>query len=159
MVITAMVSLGSGPGLALFYRWKGVNEALGYCLRGFKQHNYSPGALQDVNDKKGVEDAERALAQDPNMDDASTHRRTLRLNKCAVHCSTDPQGDKIIGMLKMSSPVFGYLVLAFSSEAKTTEYVEAHPLALIFVGSVGPYKMMGVISGASRILIRLGFRV
>ena len=61
METCAYICLGSGCGLALEYRWKGVESGGAWVHRGCNIHEYSPNALKAVSNPKKLADAERAL--------------------------------------------------------------------------------------------------
>ena len=51
---------GAGPGLALFYRWKGVEKSCGWTQRTM-MHDLLQLGLEGLTDSKRVQEAEQVL--------------------------------------------------------------------------------------------------
>ena len=123
METAAMSSLGVGPGLALFIRWKGVEKAVAYDHRGCQQHSYLPEAVKSVCNAKKLKDAEEQIVREPDGD-LMMAKCTVKIGKVIKHYENDPAGHGVNKILVMSVPLHHFLNRALDAEKKTSELME-----------------------------------
>ena len=123
-----MMSLSSGCPVALEYRWKHMERAMGWAYRGRAQHDLLQRALQASFLQKDIEKAV-ANVQAAGEDGAEiSAKQTVRTGKIIEFTAGDKNGMLLKKGLLYVRPLQHCLNLIFKSEEATMKYTAAAAL-------------------------------
>ena len=116
---------GVGPGLALLYRWKGVDAASAYVFRGCQHHRVLQRGLKQLCNAKKLRDAEELIARNPEGDNIGA-KFTVKIGKTIDYLiNIDPKAEQIALCVIFGDPPHIYLNEVFKAEEAVSRVYDA----------------------------------
>ena len=120
------MALGMGLVVPLEYRWKGMEKASGWALRGRALHDIMPRALARMWTRKQLLDAEGQAAAVADVGELSFQAKTaLKANSVMRSFQSDPGNRLLVKMCLVARPLQRFLNLIQKTDGKLCKYMEA----------------------------------
>ena len=102
--------VGTGPVLALAYRWQGMERACGWLARCRAPHDILARAMRRMWSKSDMEKAQELVDRANNVQDLSFEvKTTINASSILRFCDQDKHGEQVIKFLMATTPMQEFL--------------------------------------------------